>query len=193
MQEIALFRASPLKTIAEIYSGETVSDNITKMHRTILPGEQELADLSEYPLGVECCFRHSLAARGIGETHMADTKNDASDAVPGRAFVSDGIELTLLEEVPWDSKELRAALSIALEHEHFISDGGFAIVHGRHTGAYTGRRLGGVSTHLRAVLKVVFCEGRWIAIGPPGTEPREIFSDGRSHTWEGPVPVEALA
>jgi hypothetical protein len=122
---------------------------------------------------------------------MADTDKEAEDA-PGRAFLSDGKELTPIEQLPWDSGRLRAALSVALAHESFITEGAFAIVHGRARGAYAGRRLGGIGPYTPVVLKVIRSDGRWIAVGPAGTGPREVFHDGRSQPWDGPVPVEAL-
>lgn len=113
--------------------------------------------------------------------------------LPGRAFLSDGGSLTLLEGVPWDSRRLRAILSVALGDERLTGEGAFAVVPGRHPGAYTARRLGALPPHAPVVLRVVLCDGRWIAVGPAGTEPREVFGDGRSRAWDGPVPVEALA
>ncbi len=123
---------------------------------------------------------------------MADTEGGAADAPPGRTFLSDGGGLTQLEQVPWDSGRLRAALSVALGHESFVSEGAFAIVHGRARGAFAGRRLGGIGPYTPVVLKVIRYEGHWIAVGPAGTGPREVFPDGASQPWDGPIPVEAL-
>lgn len=124
---------------------------------------------------------------------MADTEETTSTPPTGRAFVSDGKGLTLIEQVPWSSRQLQAALSVAMAHERFITEGAFAVVYGRHRGAYTARRIGSLDAHTPVVLKVVSCEGHWIAVGPTGTGPREVFPDGDSQPWDGPVPVEALA
>lgn len=124
---------------------------------------------------------------------MADAEGATPNPPPGREFVSDGDELTLIEQVPWASRQLHAALSVAMEHEHFVTEGAFAVVYGRHRGAYTARRLGSLDAHTPVVLKVVLCDGHWVAVGPTGTAPREVFPDGESRPWDGPVPVEALA
>ena len=125
---------------------------------------------------------------------MEDTDENApAPAPPGRAFISDGGRLTPLEEVPWDSRQLRAVLSVALGEERLTGEGAFAIVPGRNLGAYTARRLGALAPGASVLLRVVLCEGRWVAVGPAGTEPREVFADGHSLPWHGPVPVEALA
>ena len=100
--------------------------------------------------------------------------------------------LTPLEGVPWGSRRLRAVLSVALGDERLTAEGAFAVVPGRHAGAYTARRLV-LPPHAPVVLRVVRWEERWIAVGPEGTEPREVFGDGHSRAWDGPVPVEALA
>lgn len=127
----------------------------------------------------------------MDEIHSNDIN---APAVPtGRAFLSDGEGLTPLEGVPWASRQLRAVLSVALGDERLTAEGAFAVVPGRHPGAYTARRLITLPPHAPVVLRVVRCEGRWIAVGPAGTEPREVFGDGRSSAWDGPVPVEALA
>lgn len=115
-----------------------------------------------------------------------------SGTPPGRTFVSTGEGLTLLEQVSWTSRNLRALLSAALDDERLAGAGAFAVVHGRSPGTYTARLLGTVAPHIAVVLKVVLWEGHWIAIGPAGTEPREVFRDGTSAAWDGPVPVQAL-
>ena len=127
----------------------------------------------------------------MDETNPKDT--DAQVVPSGRAFISDGVGLTPLEGVPWGSRRLRAVLSVALSDERLTAEGAFAVVPGRHAGAYTARRLLTLPPHAPVVLRVVRCEERWIAVGPAGTEPREVFDDGRSSAWDGPVPVEALA
>ena len=110
---------------------------------------------------------------------------------PGRAFISNGVGLTLLEEVAWNSRWLRALLSLALADERLTGEGAFAVVRSRTGEGYTARRLHPpVSSPL---LRVTLCEGHWIAVGPAGSEPREVFSDGSSRPWDGPVPVEALS
>ena len=125
---------------------------------------------------------------------MEDIPQDQAGAAPsGRAFLSDGVGLTPLEGVPWGSRQLRAVLSVALGDARLTAEGAFAVVPGRHAGAYTARRLVTLPPHAPVVLRVVRWEDRWIAVGPEGTEPREVFSDGRSSAWDGPVPVEALA
>ena len=125
--------------------------------------------------------------------HEIDTQVQAATAPAGRTFLSDGVGLTPLEDVPWRSRQLRAVLSVALGDARLTAEGAFAVVPGRHPGAYTARRLSVLPPHAPVVLRVVRCEERWIAVGPAGTEPREVFGDGRSCPWEGPVPVEALA
>ena len=132
---------------------------------------------------------------------MNDTDSQDTDAPSagetasptGRSFLSDDGALTPLEGVPWDSRRLRATLSVALADERLTGEGAFAVVPGRNAGAYTARRLSTLAPHAPVVLRVVLCEERWVAVGPAGTEPREVFTDGRSRPWEGPVPVEALA
>ncbi len=118
---------------------------------------------------------------------------EAPHAPHGSTFISDGIGLTRLQEVPWNSRNLRATLSLALADERLRGKGAFAVVHGRSAGTYTARPLGSVGEHIHVVLKVVLCDTHWLAIGPAGTEPREVFADGRSEVLTGPVPVEALA
>lgn len=118
---------------------------------------------------------------------------EAAHVPHGNTFISDGIGLTRLQAVPWNSRSLRATVSVALADERLRGKGAFAIVHGRHAGTYTARPLGSVAEHIHVVLKVVLCDARWLAIGPAGTEPREVFADGHSEVLTGPVPVEALA
>ena len=128
------------------------------------------------------------------DTHESESDTPAPDAPPaGRAFLSDGVGLTRLEEVPWDSRRLRAVLAVALGDTRLAGAGAFAVVPGRHAGAYTARPLGALAPHAPVVLRVTRCAGRWVAVGPDGTGPREVFGDGRSQAWDGPVPVEALA
>lgn len=123
-------------------------------------------------------------------THAAP---EAAHAPHGQTFISDGVGLTRLQAVPWNSRTLRATLLVALADERLRSKGAFAIVHGRHAGTYTARPLGSVAEGALVVLKVVLCETHWLAVGPAGTEPREVFADGHSEVLTGPVPVEALA
>ncbi len=118
---------------------------------------------------------------------------EAAHVPPGNTFISDGGGLTRLQVVPWNSRSLRATVSVALADDRLRGKGAFAIVHGRHAGTYTARPLGSVAEHIHVVLKVVLCDARWLAIGPAGTEPREVFADGHSEVLTGPVPVEALA
>jgi hypothetical protein len=119
--------------------------------------------------------------------------HEAGHAPHGNTFISDGVGLTRLQAVPWNSRTLRATVSVALADERLRGKGAFAIVHGRHAGTYTARPLGSFAEHMQVVLKVVLCDTRWLAIGPAGTEPREVFADGHSEVLTGPVPVEALA
>lgn len=121
------------------------------------------------------------------------TAPEAAHVPHGNTFISDGTGLTRLQAVPWNSRSLRATVSVALADERLRGKGAFAIVHGRHAGTYTARPLGSVAEHIHVVLKVVLCDTRWLAIGPAGTEPREVFADGHSEVLTGPVPVEALA
>lgn len=132
-------------------------------------------------------------------TDQEDQKQEQSDTTveavqtPGRTFISDGETLTLLEEVPWNSLRLRSVLAVALDDERLVSGGAFAIMPGRHAGGYTARRIATLPPNAPVVLRVALWEGHWVAVGPAGTEPREVFHDGRSQPWYGPVPVEALA
>ncbi len=119
--------------------------------------------------------------------------HEAAHAPQGSTFISDGAGLTRLQAVPWNSRPLRATVSVALGDARLRDKGAFAIVHGRHAGTYTARPLGSLAEGALVVLKVVLCDGRWLAIGPAGTEPREVFADGHSEALVGPVPVEALA
>lgn len=119
--------------------------------------------------------------------------HEAAHAPQGSTFISDGAGLTRLQAVPWNSRSLRATVSVALGDARLRDKGAFAIVHGRHAGTYTARPLGSVAEGALVVLKVVLCDGHWLAIGPAGTEPREVFADGHSEALVGPVPVEALA
>ncbi len=111
----------------------------------------------------------------------------------GRAFISDGRGLTLMEEVPWESRQLRALLSLALAEERLAGEGVFVVLRSRTGDGYTARRLATLPAHLPILLRVTRCEGRWIAIGPEGTGPHEVFPNGSARPWDGPVPVEALA
>lgn len=120
------------------------------------------------------------------------TEDNPPSARPGRSFISDGIGLTLLEEVLWNSRRLRALLSLALADDRLTSEGVFAVVRSRTGDGYTARHLRLPAPAAPILLRVTLCDGRWIAVGPAGTEPREIFADGSSHPWDGPVPVEAL-
>lgn len=127
---------------------------------------------------------------------LPDAATAAPETAPaphGQTFISDGVGLTRLQAVPWNSRTLRATVSVALADERLRGKGAFAIVHGRHAGTYTARPLGTIAEHTQVVLKVVLCDTRWLAIGPTGTEPREVFADGHSEVLTGPVPVEALA
>ncbi len=127
---------------------------------------------------------------------VSGTASPLPEAAPpphGNTFISDGVGLTRLQAVPWNSRSLRATMSVALADERLRSKGAFAIVHGRHAGTYTARPLGTFAEHTHVVLKIVLCDTRWLAIGPAGTEPREVFADGHSEVLTGPVPVEALA
>jgi hypothetical protein len=126
------------------------------------------------------------------------SSNEATDdlaSMPrqGRAFISDGTGLTLLEDVPWENRQLRALLSLALAEERLAGAGVFVVLRSRTGDGYTARRLASLPAHLPILLRVTLCEGHWIAVGPPGTEPHEVFPNGMAQPWDGPVPVEALA
>jgi hypothetical protein len=112
------------------------------------------------------------------------SSNEATDdlaSMPrqGRAFISD--------------RQLRALLSLALAEERLAGAGVFVVLRSRTGDGYTARRLASLPAHLPILLRVTLCEGHWIAVGPPGTEPHEVFPNGMAQPWDGPVPVEALA
>jgi hypothetical protein len=123
---------------------------------------------------------------------LADV-GEAAQTRPGRAFISDGVGLTLLEEVPWGNRRLKALLSVALADEHLVGEGAFAVLRSRQGEGYTARRIRSLAPNMAVLLRITLCDGRWIAIGPPGTEPHEVFADGHARPWDGPVPVEALS
>jgi hypothetical protein len=111
----------------------------------------------------------------------------------GRVFISDGETLTPLEAVPWNNRQLTALLSLALEDERLVHEGVFAVLRSKTGSGYTARRIAAIPSATPELLRVTLCAGRWIAVGPAGTEPREVFPDGKTRPWEGPVPVEALS